>query len=71
MIACTIVKNPLLILADEPTNDLDEYWAEEILHILYEYVNMGKAVILVTHNEQWADKAQKRFILNKGILYPK
>ncbi|WP_313757708.1 ABC transporter ATP-binding protein [Tissierella sp.] len=71
MIACTIIKEPLLILADEPTNDLDEYWAEEILHILYEYVNMGKAVILVTHNEQWADKAQKRFILNKGILYPK
>ncbi len=71
MIACTMIKEPLLILADEPTNDLDEYWAKEILHILHEYVNMGKAVILVTHNEQWAQKTQKRFILNKGILYPK
>lgn len=69
MIACTLIKDPLLILADEPTNDLDDYWAEEIFKILKEYVNLGKAVILVTHNEKWAQKAQQRFVLSEGRLY--
>lgn len=71
MIACTMIKEPLLILADEPTNDLDDYWAEEILSMLHEQVNIGKAVILVTHNEKWANKAQKRFFLDKGLLFQK
>lgn len=71
MVACIMIKNPLLILADEPTNDLDEHWAMEILNILSEYVNSGKGVILVTHNEKWAEKAQIRFLLNQGVLYKK
>lgn len=71
MVACIMIKDPLLILADEPTNDLDEHWAMEILNILSEYVNSGKGVILVTHNEKWAEKAQIRFVLNQGVLYKK
>lgn len=71
MVACALIKDPLLILADEPTNDLDDHWALEVLTILSECAESGKAVVLVTHNSKWAEKAHMRFDLTKGILHKK
>ena len=71
MIACTLIKDPLLILADEPTNDLDDYWASEVLDLLSEAVESGKSVVLVTHNTRWAERAPLRFVLNEGVLHKK
>jgi len=71
MVACAMIKDPLLILADEPTNDLDEHWAKVVLNLLSEAVNSGKSVVLVTHNTHWAEKAHLRFDLSQGILHRK
>lgn len=68
MAARSLIHDPALILADEPTNDLDEYWAEKIMGILREQTMKGTAVVMVTHNSRWAMKAMRRCRLENGIL---
>lgn len=68
MIATTWIRNPSLILADEPTNDLDHHWATKVLSLFCDWVSKGKAIVLVTHNDDWANYATQKFRLNKGVL---
>ena len=68
MAARALIHNPRLILADEPTNDLDEHWSEEIMQILKEQAQKGTAVVMVTHNSRWAEMATRRLRLEDGIL---
>ena len=62
------IHEPELILADEPTNDLDEHWSEEIIRILKEQTEKGTAVVMVTHNARWAGQATRRLRLEDGML---
>ena len=68
MAARALIHHPALILADEPTNDLDEHWSLEIIRILKEQADSGSAVVMVTHNSRWAEEASKRCRLEDGIL---
>ena len=68
MAARALIHDPALILADEPTNDLDEHWSEEIIRILNEQTKKGTAVVMVTHNSRWAQAANRRLRLEDGIL---
>ena len=68
MAARALIHNPRLILADEPTNDLDEHWSEEIIQILKEQTEKGTAVVMVTHNARWASAATRRLRLEDGVL---
>ena len=68
MAARALIHNPKLILADEPTNDLDEHWSEEIIRILKEQADNGTAVVMVTHNARWASAATRRLRLEDGVL---
>lgn len=68
MVARALIHHPALILADEPTNDLDEHWSLEIIRILKEQAGSGSAVVMVTHNSRWAEEASKRCRLEDGIL---
>ena len=68
MAARALIHNPRLILADEPTNDLDEHWSEEIIRILKEQTEKGTAVVMVTHNARWASAATRRLRLEDGML---
>ena len=68
MAARALIHNPKLILADEPTNDLDEHWSEEIIKILKEQTQKGTAVVMVTHNSRWAELATRRLRLEDGVL---
>ena len=68
MAARALIHNPRLILADEPTNDLDEHWSGEIIRILKEQTGKGTAVVMVTHNSRWASDATRRLRLEDGIL---
>ena len=68
MAARCLLHNPALILADEPTNDLDEHWSQEIIRILKEQTQKGTAVVMVTHNSRWANQATRRCRLENGIL---
>lgn len=68
-IARAIVSDPTLLLADEPTGDLDAASAKEIL-ILLKRLNTEhkKAIIMVTHDPHAADAASKTVHLDKGVL---
>ena len=68
MAARCLIHSPKLILADEPTNDLDEHWSGEIVRILKEETGKGTAVVMVTHNSHWASHATSRCCLNDGEL---
>ena len=68
MAARALIHNPKVILADEPTNDLDEHWSEEIIKILKEQTQKGTAVVMVTHNSRWAEMATRRLRLEDGVL---
>ena len=66
--ARSLIHCPSLILADEPTNDLDKFWAEEIIKILQEEAQRGAGVVMVTHNTQWSQMAKRRCNFEDGKL---
>ena len=68
MVARALIHEPSLILADEPTNDLDDLWAEKVVSLLQEEANRGAAVVMVTHNIHWASMAGIRLRLEDGVL---
>ncbi len=68
-IARAVVTDPTILVADEPTGDLDRRSAEEILHLM-ERLNResGKTVIMVTHDPRAAEQARTIRHLEKGFL---
>jgi putative ABC transport system ATP-binding protein len=68
-IARALITDPTLIVADEPTGDLDRTTAEEILGLL-ERLNgeIGKTIIMVTHDPKAAGHARRLVHLEKGVL---
>lgn len=68
-IARALVNEPAIILADEPTGNLDPDNSMEIMKILEEINESGTTVIMVTHNKEIVNMMQKRVItLNKGVV---
>lgn len=67
-IARALINNPEIILADEPTGALDSKTSQKILNIFLELHKKGKTVIIVTHNQEIADKTDKRFTMRDGII---
>jgi putative ABC transport system ATP-binding protein len=68
-IARAIVTDPTLIVADEPTGDLDAHSAEEILDLMGELQKgLGKTILLVTHDPRAAARAERILHLEKGQL---
>jgi putative ABC transport system ATP-binding protein len=68
-IARAIVTDPTLIVADEPTGDLDANAAEEILNLLVELRKaLHKTILLVTHDPRAARRADRLLHLEKGLL---
>ena len=68
-LARALVNNPVILLADEPTGNLDPRNSWEIMHLLEEINRRGTTVVVVTHNREIVDAMQKRVItLNKGVI---
>jgi putative ABC transport system ATP-binding protein len=68
-IARAIVTDPTLILADEPTGDLDASSAAEILDLLTRLnTEFGKTIVMVTHDPHAAEQAGRTLHLEKGAL---
>lgn len=68
-IARAIVNNPSVLIADEPTGNLDPDTAEEIMNILQTINNRGTTVVMVTHAKDIVDRMGKRVIaIEKGKI---
>ena len=68
-IARALITDPSLILADEPTGDLDRETADEILGTLRLLSDeLGKTIMMVTHDPRAADQAKRVLNLDKGIF---
>ena len=67
-IARALVNNPQIILADEPTGNLDSKTGEEILRLLYNLNKEGKTVILVTHDNNLIRYASKAIYIKDGQI---
>jgi cell division transport system ATP-binding protein len=68
-IARAMVNNPMLILADEPTGNLDPQNSEAVMALLNEINRGGTTVIICSHDREMVDRMQKRVIeINDGCL---
>jgi putative ABC transport system ATP-binding protein len=67
-IARALVNNPTLILADEPTGNLDSSTSEDILRLFDEINREGKTIVMVTHEEEVARRAQRVLRFRDGEL---
>jgi putative ABC transport system ATP-binding protein len=68
-IARALVTDPALIVADEPTGDLDRATGEEVLSLLDRLVaELGKTIVMVTHDPKAAARAHRLVHLEKGVL---
>jgi putative ABC transport system ATP-binding protein len=67
-IARALVNNPSIILADEPTGNLDSKTSVEIMHIFDKIQSEGNTVILVTHEEDIAEYARRIIRLKDGVI---
>ncbi len=67
-IARALVNNPLVILADEPTGNLDSKSGKEIIDIFIELHRQKKTIIMVTHDEDIARNAERIICLRDGLI---
>lgn len=70
-IARAVVNRPAIILADEPTGNLDADSASAVLDIFREFQQVGVTVVVSTHDQQWIARHQPRVLhLEQGRLLP-
>jgi len=67
-IARALVNNPQIILADEPTGNLDSESGDSVMELLSELHRKGITIVLVTHDESVASYAQRRIVMKDGLI---
>jgi ABC-type lipoprotein export system ATPase subunit len=69
-VARALVNDPVLVLADEPTGNLDEESGHQVLQLLRSLADEGRSVLLVTHEPEAAAIADRVLHLRQGLLEP-
>ena len=67
-IARALINSPQLLLADEPTGNLDSQTGETILQLFQQLQNDGLTIVVVTHNDALSNAAERRLTLRDGRL---
>ena len=67
-IARALANDPQLIVADEPTGNLDETTADAVFELFLTLNQQGKTLVMVTHNESLAESASRRIVLHSGHI---
>jgi putative ABC transport system ATP-binding protein len=69
-VARALVTDPALILADEPTGNLDSVSSADVLGLLAELHRSGRTIVLITHEAEIAAVAQRVIHIRDGLLQP-
>ncbi|EGQ43565.1 MAG: ABC-type antimicrobial peptide transport system, ATPase component [Candidatus Nanosalina sp. J07AB43] len=69
-IARALANNPEIVLADEPTGNLDTETGAKIMDLLTEFNNEGKTIIMVTHDPNDAEYADRTIKIKDGVTHP-
>ncbi|MGH7505347.1 MAG: ABC transporter ATP-binding protein, partial [Longimicrobiales bacterium] len=67
-IARALINGPALLLADEPTGNLDSQTGTEIMNLFDQLQSEGQTIVLVTHEHDIAEHAHRRVMLRDGII---
>jgi putative ABC transport system ATP-binding protein len=67
-IARALVTNPDIILADEPTGNLDSVSSHDVLALLHELHDQGRTIVLITHEHTVATESQRQVQIYDGLL---
>jgi putative ABC transport system ATP-binding protein len=67
-IARSLVNDPLMVLADEPTGNLDTRTGQEVLELIDRLNGQGKTIVLVTHDDRVAARAQRVLHMRDGLI---
>ena len=67
-VARALINNPALLLADEPTGNLDSVTGEEIMDVLIDLNEQGQTIVLVTHENNIAAYAKRQVHLLDGLI---
>ncbi len=67
-LARTLANDPRVILADEPTGNLDPASREVVLSMFDEFIEHGRTIVMVTHDPAAAQRAKRRLCLTDGVL---
>jgi len=67
-IARALINDPVLVLADEPTGNLDSKSAEEIMELLHQLHKMDRTIVMVTHEHEIAEQTQRIISIRDGLV---
>ncbi len=67
-IARAMANDPPILVADEPTGNLDTHTASAVIELLHAQAGEGKTVVVVTHDRDWAGQADRTVTLVDGLI---
>lgn len=68
-VARALMMNPAIILADEPTGNLDTATSDQVMNLLCQINKQGSTIIIVTHSEKIASYTQRKIIIRDGLIF--
>ena len=67
-IARSLINDPVMLLADEPTGNLDSQTGEDVLELMNELHAQGRTIVMITHDEEVAQRAQRQVHIRDGLI---